>query len=605
MSNLESLHLSRVRAATTSKLGLGDLAKWIEENTYINGARFSFKNHEYQHQILRDTSPELVVRKSAQTGISEMAMRRALALLMVVRGSFRIGYTFPSAGFAQGYSKTRLNPIIRDSPALRAAVRSDDLDSSDIRTFGPGKELYFKGAAVGNAAISTTLDYLVHDELDFSDPEVIGDYWSRVLHSIYKWKFSLSTPTYVGGPIDVAFTNSRRHWNFCRCHHCYHMFVPDYYQHVYVPGWGMGKDLDTITKSNIHTIRYKEAVMLCPRCDRPVDLSPVNREWVCENPTESHVAAGYQVQPFDAPVIVTLPDLIVASTKYATKTKFKQFSLGLPATDSESGITQEDLDLIGYEGDEHKFTTHSLGIDLGIMSHFMVGGTAQDGTLVVVHMERVALKDFRRRYVELCTFYRIAMKVSDIQPYTDLIMALSETDPRLFGARYVVRQGLEVYDMKKEDADKENAIEGVRELSVNRNALFDKLLSLMRSDDSGAPVRIRIRKMTGEWELVCMHFKAMRRAQAALRNGEFSTVWTKPVDGHDHYWHALGYLWLAAQLRGVQAFATASLLGTPVKTFRLTAQEPSLGKEESESRAQELRRTEAYTAARMAGMRRR
>lgn len=563
MDDTSSAHLQRLRMATTSKLGRKDLADWIERNTFINNRPFSFKGHEYQKRILLDESPELVIRKSAQTGISEMSMRMALGLLMVMPGAFRIGYTMPSASFAAGYMKTRLNPIIQSSPALRAAMSTADLDSSEMKTFGPGKELYLKGSAVGNAAISTSLSMLYHDELSFSDPDVIGDYWSRVLHSEHKWRVSLSTPTYLSDPIDVAFTNSRRHWNFCRCTHCQHLFVPDYYKNVYVPGWA--KDLSEITKNNIHLVRYKEAEFRCPKCDKPTSLLPEHREWVCENPTENHVAAGYQVQPFDAPTIVTVSDLIQASTKYASRSKFKQFSLGLPSTDAENGLTEEDIEAIGLEHVDARFNSHVLGIDLGVYSHFMVGGVAPDGTLVVVHYERVALKDFRRRYAELCSEWRITVKVSDIQPYTEMIMAISETDPAMYGARYVTRQGLEIYDVKQQDPDRENAIEGVREISVNRNALFDKLLSEVRPE-VGYPPGIRIRKLQ-DWELIKTHMVAMKRASAQLRNGEFSANWVKPADGQDHYWHTLGYLWVASQMRGIAAGYTN--LGIGVSKFKV------------------------------------
>lgn len=564
MDEISAQHLQRLRMATVGRLGRKDLPEWIEKNTFINNRPFSFEGHDYQKVILLDDSPELVIRKSAQTGISEMAMRMALGLIMIMPGAFRIGYTMPSAGFAAGYMRTRLDPIIRSSPALRAAMSPADADNSEMKTFGAGKELYLKGSAVGNAAISTSLSMLFHDELSFSDQEVIGDYWSRVLHSEYKWRVSLSTPTYLSDPIDTAFQNSRRHWNFCKCEHCGHQFIPDYYKNVFIPGWK--KELSEITKSNIHTVRYTEAEFRCPKCDKPTSLMPEHRSWVCENPTERHVAAGYQVQPFDAPTIVKLPDLVQASTKYVNQSKFKQFSLGLPATDSESGVTEEEAEALGVDLVQTPFTTHVLGIDVGAYSHFMVGGVTQDGTLVVVHYERVALKNFRERYKVICDEFRVTVKVCDIQPFTELVMSLSASDFRLFGARFVTRQSIEVYDVKQEEPDRESAIEGVKEVSVNRNALFDRMLSEMRPAEGMEP-KIRIRRM-GDWQLVTTHLVSMRRAQATLRDGEFKSVWQKPSDGNDHYFFALGYLWIAAQMRGFSfSGGFAALPG--VSTFKL------------------------------------
>jgi len=561
MSEVISQHIQRVRQATTSRLGRKDLAQWIEKNTFINNKHFSFKGHEYQHQILLDESQELVIRKSAQTGISEMSMRMSLALLMIMPGAFRIGYTFPTATFAQGYSKSRLGPIISNSPTLRSAVSSDDLDSSEIRTLGPGKELYFKGAATGNAAISTTLDMLIHDELDFSDQEVIGDYWSRVLHSVYKWKVSLSTPTFVSGPIDLAFLSSRRHWNHCICSSCGHYFIPDYYKHVYVPGIGMGEDLNRITKENLHTTKYLLASMLCPKCSRSVNLMPEHREWVCENPGESHIAAGYQVQPFDAPTIVTLPDLVIASTKYASKTKFKQFSLGLPATDAESGLTPEDLESLGVQILQSPFRSHVMGVDVGMVSTFVVGGVGPDMRIGAVYMERVPLAKFRERFFALKSEYRVSITVMDSQPYTDLVMGLCAEDPNLFGATYVTRQGLDLFDVRLRDADEQEAVGALRQVNINRNALFDKLLAEIRAGNMWA-------RKTAEWDTYTAHLQDMKRASATLRNGEFTSNWVKSPKGNDHYHHATGYMYIASQMRGVTTGVPVHL-GTPVRTFKL------------------------------------
>jgi len=558
-------HLSRVRTATVSRLGRADLADWIEKNTYIGGRPFSFLNHEYQHRILQEEAPELVIRKSAQTGISELCLRSAAALVMVMPGSFRIGYTLPTATFAASYAQTRFNPIVQTSPALQAATSSDDIDRADIKTFGAGKEIYFKGAATGNAAISTTLDMLIHDELSFSDEEIIGDYHSRMIHSAYKWRWSLSTPTFPGDPIDEAFTASRRHWNMCRCHRCGHTFVPDYYQHVVVPGWD--RDLAEITKGNLHLVRHREAMFLCPHCGRDASLQPAHREWVCENPTENHIAAGFQVQPFDAPNVVSLSDLIIASTRYATTAKFKQFSLGKPAADAENGLTQEDIERVGYDGTGTPFTTHVMGIDLGLNCHFMVGGVGPAGELVVVHYERVPLKRFRERYWALKGQYRVSITVSDIQPYTDLILGLCAEDPNLYGGAYTTRQGLEVYSVRSREADEESAVEGLRQVNINRNQLFDKLMAEMRPEPGGQP-GIVLRR-TDEWSTVKDHLTDMKRASATLRNGEFTSQWIKSKKGADHYHHALGYLWVASQMRGV-AQGAFSFGGPLVSKFKVT-----------------------------------
>jgi hypothetical protein len=53
------------------------------------------------------------------------------------------------------------------------------------------------------------------------------------------------------------------------------------------------------------------------------------------------------------------------------------------------------------------------------------------------------------------------------------------------------------------------------------------------------------------------HLTDMKRASATLRNGEFTSMWQKSAKGRDHYHHALGYLWVAAQMRGLASGALA------------------------------------------------
>jgi len=538
-------HLARLRAAATGRLKRSDVARWIEQNTTINGAPFSFVDHEYQERILSDESPDLVVRKCAQTGISETCQRMAAALMQIMPGAFRIGYVFPSATFAADYAQTRFNPIVQGSPALMAAMTGADVDKTDVKTFGsPDKVVYFKGAAVGNAAISTTLDMVIYDEYSFMDQTVAGDYHSRLLHSSYQWTVKLSTPTFPGDPIDRAFASSRRHYNFCCCNHCGHFFLPNFYDHVRIPGWS--QHLDEIVESNLHTVDYHNAKLYCPKCGKAPDLSPQHREWVIDNPHETHRAAGFQVSPFDAPRIVTVPSLIVASTKYATKTKFRQFSLGQPDEDAENGFTEEELEQAAFNPAGDAPGQAFLGFDQGNTCHIAVGMLDNKDVLRVIHWEKCPLGRFEERYNALKVKYNVRQaNVGDMQPNVTLAMKLAGDDDQFFPALYSAKQGLDLYEVKMPGEEDDAARGMIRQIAVNRNALFDKLLLEVREG------RILLGK-TGEWGAVKAHLRDMKRAQAALRsNGEFTSQWVKSSKGQDHYHHALGYLWLATQIRGL------------------------------------------------------
>lgn len=558
--SIAKYHLQRIRAATTQRLGRKDVAQWICDNTYLNGHRYSFKDHEFQERILQEEGPEVTVIKSAQMGCSELMLRLSAALPMIMPGAFRLAYVLPTATFASSYAQTRFNPIISGSPALRAAVSKDDVDKVDTKTFGSSdKVVYFKGAATGNAAISTTLDALVIDERSFCDDDVIGDYHSRVIHSPYKWRFTFSTPTHPGDAISREFEHSRQYRNLCRCVHCQHVFLPDYYEQVIVPGWDKG--LDEITQSNLHRTRHEEAYLACPKCKKPADLGPAHRFWHCSNPEDNFRAVGFQIQPFDAPKIITISDLVIASTKYKTPAKFKQFSLGRPAIDQDSGLTEEDIERCGYEGGTSPFTSHVMGIDQGNTCHFRVGGVNNDGQLVEVHRERSTLANFKTRYAALKAQYRVTAVVLDQQPNVSLAMEMAEADSQCYPALYSTKQGMDVFDIRSREAEPDAGIMALRQLSVSRNALFDRLMAEIRLGN------IKM-KRDAEWDTMKTHMVDMKRAEATLRNGEFASLWVK-TKGNDHYHHALGYLWLAAQLRGIVSTTVLPSMFT-VQKFKVT-----------------------------------
>ena len=560
MSDLVQHHMSRLRMATTNRLGRSDMARWICENTYINGKNYSFKDHEWQERLLAEESNEIVIIKSAQLGASEISLRMALALTMTSVGKFAMAYLFPTAEFSLNYAKTRFSPIVYGSPTLRAAMGTSDIDSAELKTFGSNKSIAFRGTTSGTSALSHSLDAVFWDEYSFmEDQQVALDYESRLIHSKYRIKVKLSTPTFHGDPISAAFENTKKWVNMCRCHHCGHSFYPSFYDHVRVPGWD--NHLDEITTDNIRHVRVSDAALFCPSCGKIPSLQPTNREWVCQNPSENHVATGLRLSPFDVPNVITIPYLIKASTSYASKNRFRNFNLGMTSEDSETGITSQDLDAAGVQISQTPFTTHVMGIDLGLTSHFIVGNIDSEGRMGVTHMERVPLSKFRERYWALKSQYRIHVVVSDIQPYSDLILSLSNEDSNLFGASYVTRNGLELFDVRIKEDDPDHALLGVKQVHVNRNAAFDALLADFREGKVWVA-------QNHDWELFKAHLQDMKRAAATLRNGEFTSLWQKSAKGNDHYHHALLYFSIACKMRGV---VNTTLVGglSPVKKFRL------------------------------------
>lgn len=533
------LHVERLKAATLNRFNVDDIPAWICKHTQIAGSPYSFKDHEYQEVVLRDTSQEVVVKKPSQVGLSETSARLALALCAVLR-HYTVAYTLPTAGFAATFMRTRIDPIIQNSPYLAALIHTAT-DNSEVKHLGDSF-LFLKGAQSSNAPISVPCDHLIHDEVDFSDPEVLSQYQSRLTHSKYKKKTKLSTPTLPDRGIDKEFKRSRRHFNLIKCNHCNHWFMPDYFAHVRMPGYS--DDLRLITKTNLHKYDYRSAAVHCPQCGGKPSLQPEHREWVRENTDENHVAAGYQVTPFDAPNIISAGYLIEASTQYKRYIDFINFGLGLAAEDKEATLTDGDMEnclvpaqALGYGG-------YVMGLDMGLLCHCKIGFCTHDGFLIIVHSEIIPVHKVRIRRKELAVEYRVRMTVVDSQPYTETVLTMQAEDANLYGAVYIRSKNIETHSVRQKEEDKEEGQIEVRQVSINRDKALDAYMEAIRSGF--------IKKIKDENDEVwkTQHCD-MKRVREWTPDAELSFVWRKSEDGNDHFHHAGVYLWIASQMLGV------------------------------------------------------
>ena len=527
-------HMQRMRVGASQATALDEISRWIEENTYIGGKPYSYKNHEYQRRILDSTSREVVIRKCSQVGISEMSVRKALAMCGMIK-DFTTIYTLPTASFAAILAKTRVNPVIQESPYLREA--SNGTDSIEVKQFGTSF-LYLKGAASTNAPISIPTDMLIHDELDFSDPIVITQYQSRLTHSPYKFKVKLSTPTIPGKGIDLEFQRSRRYYQFTKCNHCGHQFIPDFFAHVRIPYY-TGELLD-ITRANLHCVAYKEAFVECPSCGGKPDLGPDHREWVCENPTENFDADGFQVTPFDAPSIVTPADLIRSSVAYTNVADFYNFGLGLPFFSQESVLSPDEVRGIITKQRMEGAVSHVMGVDLGKICHIVVAAVAYDGAMQVVHCERVDLMKLKDRYRELRVQYRVRVGVIDSLPYTDTVHALQAMDPNLWACVYKNETaGPDMFDVSQREKKPEKGLLHRKQINVKKSGTFDGLMAFFRSGNFS-------KLSDKEDDVFVKNCTSMRRIKEwSIKNHGLEFKWVKSDDGDDHLWFCTSYAFLA------------------------------------------------------------
>lgn len=555
MIGLSNLHLNRIKTAVLKRHSAASIARWITENTTYAGQPYSYADHEYQERILSDTSQDVAVRKCSQVGLSECSARMALSLVNVI-SPYTVAYTLPTAHFAGTFAKTRIDPVIEGSKAMRDAIHKT-ADNNEVKRFGDSF-LFIRGAASSNAPISIPCDHLVHDEVDFCDQETLSQYTSRLTHSKWKRTTKLSTPTLPGFGVDKDFQGSRRHWNLVKCNHCGQWFMPDYYKHVKVPDFS--GDLREINKQTLTKIKWEEAFLFCPHCGKEPSLQPEYREWVCENPTENHVCAGYQVTPFDAPNIIKPSYLIKASTTYDRIQDFQNFNLGLPAEDKEATLTRDDFEGVFIRDFPGSAYAYVMGVDVGNIYHFTVGAVDAWGDIFVVHTEQVPMGRAKARYFELRQEYRVVCTVIDSGPHAETVMSIQEQDFNCYASVYMRSRSVLTHTVVEKEDKPDEGQAFLRQVNVNRSRAFDAYMNFIREN------HLKIRE-SEEKESIILHHTDMKRVKVYDNDsGEMQYSWQKST-GVDHYHHSFLYMWVAAKIKGVGK-TLVTLPTTRVFTFR-------------------------------------
>lgn len=533
-------HMERIETAVFRRHSMATLANYIKENTTIGGQPYSYEDHEFQETILSDTSQEVNTQKCAQVGVSEVSARLSLAMVDVL-SPFTVCYTLPTAGFGGTFTRTRIDPIIDGSKRLKAAVHKTT-DNSEVKRFGDSY-LYVRGAASSNAPISIPVDCLVHDEYDFCDMEVLKQYTSRLRHSKYKLVRRFSTPTLPNFGINKEFMGSRRYYNLCKCDKCNHWFQPDYYKHVKIPGYD-GK-LVEITKPILAKLRWREAQVYCPNCFRVPNLGPEHREYVCENPEDDFVAAGYQVTPFDAPKIMTAAALVKESCEYDRIQDFVNFGLGLPADDKEATLDPSDFETL-FRTDVPGSGGYVMGVDIGNMYHFVVGRVDGYGNVYAVETKKVPMGKAREEYHNLRRRYRLQCSVMDSAPHAETVMTLQKTDPNLYAAVYTQSKSFLPHTIVDKEDEKDKGTTFQRQVNVNRNRALDAYMAAIRARE----IEIRMIDEDQRKEIIDHHCSMKRTKAYDTESEELVYKWQK-TDGIDHWHHAFLYMWVASRIRGV------------------------------------------------------
>ena len=77
--------VARLRMRLDREAGMRQLDETVLKYGHANGQPWSFKDHEFQREIIRDTSSRISVRKCSQVGLSEIMVQKLLAMAASLR----------------------------------------------------------------------------------------------------------------------------------------------------------------------------------------------------------------------------------------------------------------------------------------------------------------------------------------------------------------------------------------------------------------------------------------------------------------------------------------------------------------------------------------
>lgn len=542
----------------SAKLRFGDanasqsMGEWICANTTLKKRPFSFKDYPFQKSIADDMHSNLSVKKCSQVGLTEVQLRKYLAIL--TRSTAISGiFSLPNEKMFTKIYNGRLKPILEQDMVFNPPVANKPTRSKDqvqIRdSFG-----YITACTEGDAT-SISADFLFHDELDLSPQEIIALYQSRLQGSDMRITQSFSTPSFTNFGIDKNYQMTDQREYTMKCEACNHIQIPRFKpQFIHLEHFPFDvKDFSELTSQEIATLDLENVYVHCEKCHAKLDLSnEEQREWVATFPSRLNFR-GYQVRPFSTHRIK--PDYIFKQlANYQDRSFLRGFYntvLGEEYTSADAKVQREDVELCMRKGTSAIPNISwdipcYMGIDVGFTCHITISFDDAEGWPHYVLFETVPAAYLVQRVTELLKIYNIIQGAIDRFPYTNEANEIRDlTNGRIMPVQY---RG---HGLLQPVFEPDTKI--MSHYSANNTLALDRVQALIGSH------RAEISGYQGQKELVIQQLTDMVRNDAPELNE--MGAWLK-VSGNDHYFHSMAFNQLSRRI-GEHLFA---LIGSTMHT---------------------------------------
>lgn len=306
--------------------------------------------------IADDQFPMVVVRKSAQVGMTEAAMNVAFHAAdtgYADRGN--VLFLNPTQGQMDDFVNGRMNNAIQASPYLRMRLqpeppRRKGADSTRLKRLGKGL-IYCRGSESKRQIASVDADVVIFDEFDQMAEGVLELGKKRIASSKAGRLLVLSTPRLPESGIDGLYMQSDQR-RYC---------IP-------CPSCGLEQALEWELN-----VDFECARVVCRGCRADMNVIAEGR-WKAEAPGNERIH-GYTLNRLYSPW-ANIPEMIEASkatTLFAVQ-EFRNSDLGEPYSPPGGGVSVDDLDRCrsNYGFDDYRGQACNMGVDVGLKLHVVI-----------------------------------------------------------------------------------------------------------------------------------------------------------------------------------------------------------------------------------------
>lgn len=479
------------------------ILEWITSEGIVSekGDAFNFKDRPFLLDILCDFTPNQAVMACAQVGKSVCYSLKSLFAVKYLH--FNIIYTMSSDSDVNEFVSSKFNKIVQANIHEFQGMATDNVERKEFND----RFIFFKGTNSKTAAISTTADLLIHDEISRSDQNAIETYKSRTKASEYKGRWLFSNPGGERDELDLAWMKSdQKEWTIT-CPHCkdeHYLAFPD-------------------------SIDMERKCYICRACKEPIEDN-VRRQgkWVAQMPGSK--ISGYHISHLMCPWI-SAEEIIEDSQ--GDPAYFNNFVLGKAYSPGDLSVSKTTILDLWTPKD---LTTRNvfIGIDVGNIKHYTI--RSEKGLLKIGRFTNWSELD------DIIAIWKPTAGVIDAMPDNTASKHYVDKYPWMQMSFFMENANNPQMIVWWGEGDKKGIVYSHR----------DRILDRMLTDMIEAKFLIGV-QTDKEFQLFIKHFETLRREKVVNNKGIERYIWGSTT-GEDHYVFSTLYAYLAMEGNGAGVF---------------------------------------------------